>query len=147
MGQKFSWLLHYFAYVITFPWWDHWFLFNVLAIAVSSVSTEPFIVYESITTCLKAIELFFQNIKKNMTCYYLFSADVSIFFNNYSSFYWKTFFLSFLNRWSPERHSPLIFLAFWEIPLHRHGHFVQLLRNVQNLGNEMKSCRGLKDFY
>ena len=35
-----------------------------LAITVSSVTTEPFIISESITTCLKAIELFFQNTNK-----------------------------------------------------------------------------------
>ena len=37
-------------------------LFKISTIAVSSVTTEPFIVLESITTCLKAIELFFRSL-------------------------------------------------------------------------------------
>ena len=41
---------------------NHWYLFKILEITTYSVSTEPFIVSECITICLKAIELFFQNI-------------------------------------------------------------------------------------
>ena len=49
----------------------------MLAITVSSVTTEPFIVSEPITTCLKAIELVFRNIKR-LWSYYSFSVDGSI---------------------------------------------------------------------
>ena len=37
-----------------------------------SVSTEPFIVSESIVTCLKAIEKFFQNIKNMASLAFIF---------------------------------------------------------------------------
>ena len=64
MGQKFSWLLYYSAYVSSFSWWLHWFLFKILAITVLTATAEPIIISKSIPTRLKAIELFFQNIKK-----------------------------------------------------------------------------------
>ena len=46
---------------------------------VLSITTEPFIFSESITTSLKAIELFLRNIKKPWRHYHSFSADVGIF--------------------------------------------------------------------
>ena len=64
LGQNFSWLLYYFAYVNAFPWWHHRFLFKILAIIVLSISTELIIVSEFITTRLKAIELCYALLKK-----------------------------------------------------------------------------------
>ena len=54
IGPKSLMINLFFAYVSIFPGWNHWFLFKILAITVSSVSTEPFIVSESIVTRLKA---------------------------------------------------------------------------------------------
>ena len=54
-------------------------LFKILAVVVLSVSTEPCIVSESISTCLKAIEKFFQNIKKLWRHYHSFSANLNFY--------------------------------------------------------------------
>ena len=46
LGQSFSWTLHYFVYISTFPWQGHWLLFKFLAILVSPISIKPFIISE-----------------------------------------------------------------------------------------------------
>ena len=59
LAQKCLWLLHYFAYISTFPWWHHWSLFKIWAITVPKN-------YKN------------QKIKKLSRYYHSFSADVSI---------------------------------------------------------------------
>ena len=84
-----------------------------MVITVLSVSTEPFIVSEFITICLKAIEcLFFRNIKKFITfifCWrrHIFLIIIQIFTEkHFPSKFWTT---DPLNMIDPS------FLAFWEI--------------------------------
>ena len=75
LGQNFSWLLYYFAYVNAFPWWHHRFLFKILAVIVLSLSTELIIFSEFITTRLKTIELRYV-LSKNMSWLpFLFSTN------------------------------------------------------------------------
>ena len=88
-------------------------LLKILAITVSSVSTEAFIVSES--TCLKAIELFFQIIQKLWCHYHTFSAEVSIFSWLLFKFLLKNIFLLIFELLIPWTWLTPRLLAFWEI--------------------------------
>ena len=98
----------------TFPPW-HWFLFKNLAIPASSVTTELFIVAEFITTCLKATELFFQNIKNyGVILQFIFCWRKHIFLMIIQIFTEKHFSSNFWTA-NPQNMSDPHFLAFWEI--------------------------------
>ena len=62
-----------------------------------SVSTEPFIVSESIVTCLKAIEKFFQNIKKYGIISIHFLLMLAHFLNNYSKRFFYLIAITYSN--------------------------------------------------
>ena len=101
LGQKFSWLLHYFAYISTFPW-----LFKIWAITVLSVihchSFESFwrvlLKYQKILSSLQFILCWRRRI---------FLMIIQIFTEKYiSSNFWTADPLSMVD---------FSFFSFWEI--------------------------------